>query len=228
MSSAADGTHRLCRRGLAQLHPTGAPEEKPSTQCPATYVLADRTPRLILRRWQALIFNRRATTCVDQIFTMNIDGTDRRWARPARAHDVQLHLSASLFAGRQDSLFSTHLADAACPPRPITRGLLWAVYSGISTFLPRSLDGSDLKHSLPLPATTRRRRFQKMGRNRFHLYAQWADLDIYSMDTTASHVKQLPRTGYDGGPFFSKDRKWIVYRAYHPRRTRRLPDTKSC
>jgi len=55
------------------------------------------------------------------------------------------------------------------------------------------------------------------------------DLDIYSMDTNGKHVKQLTHElGYDGGPFFSKDRKWIVYRAYHPKTDRRLPSTKSC
>ena len=37
------------------------------------------------------------------------------------------------------------------------------------------------------------------------------------MDADGSHVKRLTRElGYDGGPFFSPDGQWIVYRAYHP------------
>jgi Tol biopolymer transport system component len=43
------------------------------------------------------------------------------------------------------------------------------------------------------------------------------DLDIYSMHPDGTHVKQLTHElGYDGGPFYSPDRKWIIYRAYHP------------
>lgn len=43
------------------------------------------------------------------------------------------------------------------------------------------------------------------------------DLDIYTMDLEGKNVKRLTtELGYDGGPFFSYDSQWIVYRAYHP------------
>ncbi|HYX69196.1 MAG TPA: hypothetical protein VE825_08685, partial [Terriglobales bacterium] len=39
----------------------------------------------------------------------------------------------------------------------------------------------------------------------------------YTMDAGGSHVKRLTHElGYNGGPFFSSDGQWIVYRAYHP------------
>ena len=39
------------------------------------------------------------------------------------------------------------------------------------------------------------------------------------MDADGKNVKQLTHElGYDGGPTFSPDGKWIVYRAYHPQR----------
>jgi Tol biopolymer transport system component len=43
------------------------------------------------------------------------------------------------------------------------------------------------------------------------------DLDIYTMKSDGSGVKRLTKElGYDGGPFFSPDSRWIVYRAHHP------------
>ena len=39
------------------------------------------------------------------------------------------------------------------------------------------------------------------------------DPDIYIMDRDGSNVRQLTNApGYDGGPFFSPDGRWIVYR----------------
>src|SRR5438045_9300828 len=41
--------------------------------------------------------------------------------------------------------------------------------------------------------------------------------DIYTMDADGRNVKRLTNElGYDGGPFFSRDGKHIVYRANHP------------
>jgi Tol biopolymer transport system component len=43
------------------------------------------------------------------------------------------------------------------------------------------------------------------------------DLDIYSMNADGTGVRRLTdKLGYDGGPFFSPNGKWIVYRAHHP------------
>jgi TolB protein len=53
------------------------------------------------------------------------------------------------------------------------------------------------------------------------------DLDIYTMDADGRHVKQLTHElGDDGGPFFSPDRKWIVYRAYHPTGEKEITEYK--
>ena len=53
------------------------------------------------------------------------------------------------------------------------------------------------------------------------------DLDIYTMDADGSHVKQLTHElGYDGGPVFSPDGKFIVYRAHHPKTAQEIRDYK--
>jgi TolB protein len=47
------------------------------------------------------------------------------------------------------------------------------------------------------------------------------------MDADGKHVKQLTHElGYDGGPTFSPDGKWIVYRAYHPQTQKEIDDYK--
>ena len=49
------------------------------------------------------------------------------------------------------------------------------------------------------------------------------DLDIYAMDADGRNVKRLTNEpGYDGGPFFSRDGKMIVYRANHPKTPEQL------
>ena len=43
------------------------------------------------------------------------------------------------------------------------------------------------------------------------------DMDVYTMNPDGSGVKRLTyELGYDGGPVFSPDGQWIVYRAHHP------------
>jgi Tol biopolymer transport system component len=51
------------------------------------------------------------------------------------------------------------------------------------------------------------------------------DLDIYSMDLDGKNVKRLTNeVGYDGGPFWSYDSQWIVYRAHHPKTDKDIKD----
>ena len=57
---------------------------------------------------------------------------------------------------------------------------------------------------------------------------QHGDLDIYTMDLDGKNVKQLTNEpGYDGGPFYSYDNQWIVYRANHPTEPKALEDYKA-
>jgi Tol biopolymer transport system component len=54
------------------------------------------------------------------------------------------------------------------------------------------------------------------------------DLDIYSMDLDGKNVKRLTaELGYDGGPFWSYDSQWIIYRANHPTAEKAAADYKA-
>src|SRR5450432_3538102 len=90
-----------------------------------------------------LIFQstRDALQC-DQIFTMNVDGTDQKMVSTGKGRTtcgyIYPHNDKILYA-------STHLADAACPARPdYSKGYVWAVYPGFDIFTAK-MDGSDLK-----------------------------------------------------------------------------------
>ena len=150
----------------------------------------------------------------DQIFTMNVDGSDQKMVSPGKGRTT----CGYIFPHQDKILYSsTHLADPACPLRPdYSKGYVWAVYPGYDIFTSK-LDGSDLKQLTTTPGYDAEATISEDGKKIVFTSLRNGDLDVYSMDATGKHVKQLTHElGYDGGPFYSKDRKWIVYRAYHP------------
>jgi Tol biopolymer transport system component len=151
----------------------------------------------------------------DQIFTMNIDGSDQKMVSTGKGKTT----CSYFFPGQDKILYSsTHLADAACPPRPdYSKGYVWPVYPGFDIFIAKP-DGSDLKQLTTTPGYDAEATISQDGKKIVFTSLRDGDLDIYSMDADGTHVEQLTRElGYDGGPFYSPDRQWIIYRAYHPK-----------
>ncbi len=151
----------------------------------------------------------------DQIFTMNLDGSDQQMVSTGKGRTT-----CSYIFPHQDKILysSTHLADPACPPRPdYSKGYVWAVYPSFDIFTAK-LDGSNLKQLTTTPGYDAEATISEDGKKIVFTSLRNGDLDIYTMNADGKHVKQLTHElGYDGGPFFSPDRKWIVYRAYHPK-----------
>ncbi|MBZ5655939.1 MAG: hypothetical protein LAO56_11775 [Acidobacteriia bacterium] len=160
----------------------------------------------------------------DQIFTMNLDGTDQKMVSTGKGRTT----CSYIFPHKDKILYSsTHLTDAACPPRPdFSKGYVWAVYPGFDIFTAK-LDGSELKQFTTTPGYDAEATISEDGKKIVFTSIRYGDLDIYTMDADGKHVQQLTHElGYDGGPFFSPDRKWIVYRAYHPKTDREIADYK--
>ncbi len=84
----------------------------------------------------------------DQIFIMNVDGSDQKMVSTGKGRTT----CSYIFPHNDRILYSsTHLADAACPPRPdYSKGYVWAVYPGFDIFTAK-LDGSDLKQLTTTP-----------------------------------------------------------------------------
>jgi TolB protein len=150
----------------------------------------------------------------DQIYTMNIDGSNVKLVSNGDGRTT----CSYFYPGNKRILFSsTHLAAKECPPRPdFSQGYVWAVYPGFDIFTANA-DGSNLK---PLTSTTgydAETTITLDGKKLVFTSTRDGDLDVYTMDADGKNVRRLTNElGYDGGPFWSYDGKQIVFRAYHP------------
>jgi len=151
----------------------------------------------------------------DQIFTMNLDGTDVRLVSAGKERTT----CGYFLPGDRRILFSsTHETSPDCPPKPdMSHGYVWAIYKGYDIYTANA-DGRDLR---PLTRTLRYDAEATVSPDGKHIAftsMRDGDLDIYTMNIDGSGVKRLTNEiGYDGGPFYSPNSKQIVYRAHHPK-----------
>jgi TolB protein len=160
----------------------------------------------------------------DQIFTMNIDGSDEHMASTGKGRTTCSYFYPD---GKKILFSSTHLTSPECPPRPdFSKGYVWGVYAGYDIFTANP-DGTDLKQLTNTPGYDAEATISIDGKKIVFTSLRNGDLDIYSMDADGTHIEQLTHElGYDGGPFYSPDRQWIVYRAYHPQTENEISDYK--
>lgn len=157
----------------------------------------------------------------DQIYTMNIDGSDVKMVSNGDGDTT----CSYFFPGDKRILYSsTYLGDKQCPPRPdFSQGYVWAVYGTFDIFTANA-DGSNLKRLTMTPEYDAETTINRQGKLAFTSKRD-GDLDIYTMDADGKNVKRLTNElGYDGGPFWSYDGKQIVYRAYHPQTEKEKAD----
>ena len=136
----------------------------------------------------------------DQIYTMNIDGSD---VRIVSNGDGRTTCSYFFPNGKRILYSSTHLGSKQCPPRPdFSQGYVWAVYDTFDIFTANP-DGSNLKQLTNTPGYDAETTISRDGKLVFTSKRD-GDLDIYTMDANGKHVKRLTNElGYDGGPFWS-------------------------
>lgn len=147
------------------------------------------------------------TEC-DQMYTMKIDGSD--------VHKVSVGGRTTcgyFYPDNRHILFSsTHLRSAACPPQPgYEHGYVWPVYPGYDIFR-ANVDGSGMTRLTMSDGYDAEATIGPNGRIVFTSVRD-GDMEIYSMNGDGSDVRRLThRPGPDGGPFFSRDGKQIVFR----------------
>jgi Tol biopolymer transport system component len=158
----------------------------------------------------------------DQIYTMNIDGSNVKMISNG---DGRTTCSYFFPSGKRILYSSTHLGDRQCPPRPdFSKGYVWAVYPSFDIFTAKP-DGSDLKQLTNTPGYDAETTMTLDGKKLVFTSMRDGDLDIYTMDANGKNVKRLTNElGYDGGPFWSYDGKQIVYRANHPKTDQQKAD----
>ena len=158
----------------------------------------------------------------DQIYKMNVDGSDVRLLSNGEGRTTCSYFFPN---GRRILYSSTYLGGKECPPRPdFSKGYVWAVYPTFDIFTARP-DGSDLKQLTTTTGYDAETTITLDGKKLVFTSMRDGDLDIYTMDADGKHVRRLTsELGYDGGPFWSYDGKQIVYRANHPQTEKEKSD----
>lgn len=151
----------------------------------------------------------------DQIYTMNIDGSNLKMVSNGDGRTT-----CSYFFNKNKKILygSTHLGSKECPPNPdFSKGYVWAIYPDYDIFTANA-DGKKIKQLTKTAGYDAEATVSPDGKKIIFTSTRDGDLDLYVMDTNGKNVKRLTTTlGYDGGAFFSPDSKQIVYRAFHPK-----------
>ena len=172
-----------------------------------------------------IIFQSHEGTGCDQIYTMALDGSNRRLVSTGKGKTT----CSYIFPGGKRILYaSTHGAGGECPPPPdYSRGYVWKLYPEFDIYAAQA-DGSGLKRLTTTPGYDAEATVSRDGKRIVFTSVRDGDLDIYTMDARGKNVKRLTsEVGYDGGPFFSHDGKKIVYRAHHPETPEEIAEYKA-
>jgi TolB protein len=150
----------------------------------------------------------------DQIFTMNIDGTNAHLLSTGKGRTT---CSYYLPGDKKIIYASTHGDNEDCPPPPdFSKGYVWKVYKGYDLYTANA-DGSNPQVFLPADGYDAEATISPKGDKIVFTSQRNGDLDIFTCNLDGSDLTQVTdELGYDGGPFFSWDGTKIVYRSYHP------------
>jgi TolB protein len=163
---------------------------------------------------QLIFQSKREPYQCDQIFTMNVDGSDQKLVSTG---DGRTTCSYFFKNGKRIIYASTHLGDKKCPPAvDFSKGYAWAIYPEYDIFTANA-DGSKIKQLTETKGYDAEATVSPDGKRIVFTSTRDGDLDLYVMDADGKNVRRLTsELGYDGGAFFSPDSKRIVYRAFHP------------
>ena len=163
----------------------------------------------------------------DKIWTMNIDGSDKRMVSPNHG----AHTCSFFFPdGKRIVYSSTSHLPGGCPPKPETPAgarYVWPLYPYDITVA--DADGSNARRITDNPRYDAEPVVSPDGKRIVFGSQREGDFDIYSMNADGSNVRRLTdRVGYDGGPWFSPDGTKIVWRAWYPESSAEREQWKDC
>lgn len=150
----------------------------------------------------------------DQIFVMNVDGSDVRLLSTGKGRTTCSFLFPD---GKRFLYASTHLGGEACPPKPDrSRGYVWSLYPDYDIFA-ADLSGGEPVRLTDTPGYDAEAAVSPDGKKIVFTSVRDGDLELYEMDADGGGVRRLTnRVGFDGGAFYSWDGRRIVYRSHHP------------
>ncbi|HEX9828774.1 MAG TPA: hypothetical protein VGB10_01065, partial [Bacteroidota bacterium] len=157
----------------------------------------------------------RDTFQCDQIFTMNIDGSDQKLVSTGKG----ITTCGYFFPDGKRILFaSTHANHPECYPRPDkSKGYVWGVWNDYEIYSANA-DGSNPKVLSSSPGYDAEATISAKGDRIIFTSSRDGDLELYSMNLDGTDVKRITHSiGYDGGANYSWDGKQIVWRAHMPK-----------
>ena len=156
----------------------------------------------------------------DQIFVMNADGTP--------LEDGERYRLVSTGKGRTTCSYflpdgrivyaSTHAADPACPPTVMFEHgrYVWPIYEAYDIYLTDE-QGSNPELLIGGEGYDAEATVSPDGRFIIFTSTRSGDLELWRYEMATGDLLQLTdELGYDGGAFFSRDSKKIVWRASRP------------
>jgi TolB protein len=163
---------------------------------------------------QLIFQSKRDDMKCDQIFSMNIDGSNVR-----RVSNGEGRTTCSYFfkGGKKVLYASTFGGGRECPPNAdYSKGYVWAIYPDYDIYT-ATPDGKNIRNLTNSPGYDAEATISPNGKKIIFTSERDGDLELYSMDISGKDIKRLTNEpGYDGGAFFSPDNKMIVYRGSHP------------
>ncbi len=168
----------------------------------------------------------------DQIFTVNSQGQQLTDTAPGMISTGEGRTTCAFFMpGDTTVVFaSTHLVDAACPPKPAVREdnkYVWPIYESFDIFV-SDMNGNVLKQLTDTPGYDAEATVSPNGDKIVFTSTRSGDLELYTMNIDGSDVKQITNElGYDGGAFFSPDGTKLVFRASRPKSEEDIATYKS-
>ena len=150
----------------------------------------------------------------DQIFSLPADGTPPTLLSTGKGKTTCAYFYPD---GKRFLYASTHLAAADCPvPPDRSHGYVWAIDAAYE-ILARDTAGGELTQLTANDAYDAEATICRLDGSIVFTSDRDGDLELYRMDADGQNVVRLTHTpGYDGGAFFSRDCKQIVYRASRP------------
>lgn len=156
----------------------------------------------------------------DQIFVMNADGSPfPNGAQYRLVSTGKGRTTCGYFLPDGRIIYaSTHAAGADCPAEVMrTAGrYVWPIYPEYDIYVANA-DGSDPQVLIGGPGYDAEATVSPDGRFIVYTSTRSGDLELWRYEiSTGEHLQLTSEVGYDGGAFFSRDSKRIVWRASRP------------
>lgn len=151
----------------------------------------------------------------DQIYTMNIDGSEKKLVSNGKGRTTCSYFFPD---GKHVLYASTFMGNENCPPPPdYSKGYVWALYKDYDIYT-ADADGGNIKVLTSSPGYDAEATISPKGDKIIFTSTRDGDIELYSMNLDGSGVTRLTfEEGYDGGAYYSYDGSMIVYRASRPK-----------